>query len=125
MIMTLATIIQKCRELTVCEERSMTEEYLELVFYAEDIHWWNEMLIDVLGPAAKSAGIGPTPDHLNLTKKYGGIRTDQTLFRKESEDGSIIAMFWPWQDGIHTTLKIAHVESWGRQSEPVGHSPSP
>ncbi len=116
--MTLKAIIRKCRELSVCEERSMTEEYLELVFFAEDIHQWNEMVTDVLGPAIKCPGKGPTPDHLNLTKKYGGIRVDQTLFRKESNGGTIIAMFWPWQDGIHTTLKIARAASWGQQSEP-------
>ena len=35
------------------------------------------------------------------------VKAGQTLFKKDFEGHSIIAMFWPWQDQAHTTLKIA------------------
>ena len=29
------------------------------------------------------------------------------IFKKDFADLSVIAMFWPWSDGTHTTLKVA------------------
>ena len=92
--------------LSVYEERCITDEYGELVLYNKEINEWNKILADILGPAIKPAGAKPTKDNLHLTKDYGGIWVDQTLFKKEFDDVTVIAMFWPWGDDIHTTLKM-------------------
>lgn len=105
--MTLREIIEKCSGLSVYEERCITDEYGELVFYNQEITEWNKISADIFGPAVKPAGMKPTEDDLHLTKDYGGIWVDQTLFKGEFGDVIVIAMFWPWSDGIHTTLKMA------------------
>ena len=108
--MTLREIIQRYSQLSVYEQRYITDEYSELVFYNKEINEWNKIFADILGPAIKPAGVKPTKDDLYLTKDYGGVYGNQTLFKKEFAGVFMIAMFWPWQDGIHTTLKIARLK---------------
>jgi hypothetical protein len=36
----------------------------------------------------------------------GGIMPGQTLYYKTSDTDSILAMLWPWKDGLRTTIKI-------------------
>lgn len=105
--MTLNEIIKKCDTLSISEMRRNSDEFCELVFYNKDIDEWNTIFADILGHAIKPAGIEPTKDDQYLTKDYGGTWFDQTVFKKEFDDVTVIAMFWPWQDGIHTTLKMA------------------
>jgi len=106
-VITLREIIERCSMLGLDEERCNSDKYSELVFYKTEIDEWSKILADVLGPAVKRAGKKPTKDHLYLTKDYGGIWIAQTLFKRDFDDVSVIAMFWPWQDGIHATLKLA------------------
>ena len=104
--MILKEIIKKCSMLSIYEERRITDGYGELVFYNKEIDGWNKIFADIFGPPIKPAGAKPTKDDLDLTKDFGGISVNQILFKKEFGDGTAIAMFWPWQDNIHTTLKI-------------------
>jgi hypothetical protein len=104
--MRLKEIIKKCDTLSIDEERRMSDEFCELVFYNKDTDEWNKIFADILDHAVKPAGIEPTEDDQYLTKDYGGILFGQTLFKKEFDDATVIAMFWPWQDGLHTTLKM-------------------
>lgn len=104
--MTLEEIFQKLGSLEVSEERCRTYEYGELVFYREEEEKWNNMFTDILGPAVKLPGAKPTREDQLLTQDYGGIRYDQTLFKKDFGDSTVVAMFWPWQDKVHVTLKI-------------------
>ena len=105
--MKLREIIKKCGALSIYEKRCITDEFCELVFNNKDKDGWNKIFTDILGHAIKPAGIEPTKEDQYLTKDYGGTWFDQTLFKKEFDDVTVIAMFWPWQDGIHTTLKMA------------------
>lgn len=105
--MTLDEILIRCRGLEVNEVRSENEEFCEIVIYNKDIEEWNRIFSDVLGPARKPKGIEPTREDLVLTESSGGIRINQTLFEKDFQDATIIAKFWPWDDNIHTTLKMA------------------
>ena len=104
--MTLKEIIQRCSMLSIFEKRDSADEYNELVFYSKDIDQWYKIFADILGPAAKPEGVKPTKDVSALTKDYGGIYENQTLFKKEFDGATVIAMFWPWQSGVHTTLKL-------------------
>ena len=109
--MTIREIIEKCSSLSVREERCISDEYGELVFYTKDMDAWNKTFGDIFGPPIKPVGVKPTENDLYLTQDYGGIWVDQTLFKRECGDVIVIAMFWPWQDNIHTTLKIALLNS--------------
>ena len=105
--MMLKEIMEKCSGLNIDEQRSITDDYVELVFLNKEIGAWRKVLTDSLGPEIKPAGVEPTESDLDLTKDFGGIHDNQTLFKKALDELVVIAMLWPWQDGVHTTLKIA------------------
>ena len=105
--MTLPEIIRQCNGLEISEQRSATDKYHELVFYNKDIDQWNKIFTDILGPPVKPQGEAPTQKDLELTNDYGSIYDNQTLFKKKFDHATVIAMFWPWRDGEHTTLKLA------------------
>ncbi|MCK4852123.1 MAG: hypothetical protein KAS86_03315 [Candidatus Omnitrophica bacterium] len=103
----LEEIVERCGRMGVYERRSVSDKYCELVFYNKEIDEWKKTFTDILGPAAKPAGAKPAREDIRLTKDHGGVHDDQTLFKKEHDEVTVIAMFWPWQDHAHTTLKIA------------------
>ena len=107
--MSLKNILEKCKQLEIYEERSIADDYLELVFYNKDLTAWNKLISESLEAPIKPQGIEPNQEHLQLTENFGSIRQDQTLFKKQLDQGYILAMFWPWQDGVHTTFKAAFV----------------
>ena len=107
--MTLKAIIDKCSMVSVHEVRHVTDHYGELVVYNAKMDKWNQIFVDLLGPPKKPLGVEPSDHDLELTQEYGGIWSNQTLFEKELDDFTLIAMYWPWQDGVHTTVKLAHV----------------
>jgi len=100
-------IIEKCSAFEICEKRSVSDDYCELVFLNKETEKWNKVLTEVLGPAVKPRKIRPSKEDSLITKNFGGVYDDQVLYKKEFGGINIIAMLWPWQDGVHTTLKIA------------------
>jgi len=109
--MTLEQILMACNKFKIHTKRVISDEYCELVIFNEDVDEWSIVLSSILGEAEKPRGIEPTPSDLELTKASGGIRVGQTLFKKEVGGLTIIAKFWPWEDKIHTTLKMALLPS--------------
>lgn len=110
MVMTLKEILQQHIKLDIEEERCISDDYVWLVFPNKEIDEWNKAFNNIFGPAVKAAGVAPNEKDLSLTKNYGGIRRNQTLFKKEFDEATVIAMFWPWQDNIRTTLKMVLVK---------------
>ena len=96
--------------LRVHEERYISDDYDELVIYNDEIDEWNKIFIDFFGDPIKPPGVKPTIKDLHLTRNYGSILINQTLFKKDSVNNIVIAMLWPWQDNVHTTLKIARLK---------------
>ena len=109
--MTLEQILQACKKFKVHEKRVISDEYYELVIFNDEIEEWTTVLSSILGAAQKPSGVEPTQGDLDLTKASGGIRVEQTLFKKELGDLTIIAKFWPWEDNVYTTLKMALLPS--------------
>jgi hypothetical protein len=105
--MPIKELFSKISHLELYQNRVQTDDYCELVFYNRDSADWHQILTDTLGDARKHAGITPDASDMDLTRQSGGIRTDQTLFEKKTDDWTVIAKFWPWKDGLHTTLKMA------------------
>lgn len=105
--MNINDILEKGKTLDIYEKRSCTDQYAELVFESRQKDKWDNILTSTLGPAVKPAGKKPSAEDQELAKSYGGIYGNQVLYRKEFDGNIIIAMLWPWQDGIHTTLKLA------------------
>jgi len=108
--MELKEIIKKCKTLNIYEERSITDNYYEVVFYTKDTDQWNQLFTEILGLAAKPYGVEPSQGDITLTQKYGGLREKQTLFKEDKGDAIMIAMFWPWQDEVRTTIKVVFIK---------------
>ena len=104
--MTINEIFEKLSILNIKKKRSLEEDYLELVFYKKDIKAWDKLLMEIMGPAIKPYRKRPSREHDKLTKPYGGIRSDQTLYKKGFDKYVLIATIWPWGDRQHMTLKI-------------------
>jgi cob(I)alamin adenosyltransferase len=115
--MTLKDIIERCSRLSVYKNRCISEEYCELVFFSKDMDQWDRILTDILGSPRKSAGVKPAEEDLRLTRDSGGIRVEQTLFEKAFGGTTVIAKFWPWNDNIHTTLKMAILKELKRDEK--------
>jgi len=109
--MTLNEILQKIAHLNIEEKRTISEQYSELVFLNKDIEELHKIFAEIFGHPEKERGAKPSKDISNLTKDYGGVRENQTLFKKNETQTIIIAMLWPWGDNIHTTLKMATISS--------------
>jgi len=92
--------------LDIYEKRIATDQSIELVFCNKDLDQWLKLLTDAFGPAIKSPGANPSREDQTVTKEYGGIRTDQTLFRSGDDNMYVIAMLWPWLSAKFTTLKV-------------------
>lgn len=107
--MQLAVIVKALEHLSVYEERRVTEDFVELVFFNKDVDQWHRIISLFLGAPRKVMGQEPTSGDLELTSHTGGIRIEQTLFEKKIGDETIIAKFWPWQDNEHTTLRVARL----------------
>ena len=106
MIKDLKDIFQQFQNLAIYEKRSVTDSFVEIVLYNKDIQEWNKLLHEFMGEPFKKAADKPSRQMKDLTNEYGGIEIGQTLFKKDLEEGIILAMFWPWGNGNHTTLKI-------------------
>ena len=105
--MNLKEVFAQLGSLPIEEERSVSEDYLEVVFLNKESGNWNKALSGIFGPAVKPAGQAPSSEDDALTSDFGGVFDNQTLFRKDMDGRCMIAMFWPWQDKEHTTLKMA------------------
>ena len=106
---TLKEIIQKTSTFNTYEKRDKDNDYFEVVIYTREIHEWEKVLTDILGPVAKPPRVKPTREDLRLTYDYGGIRKNQTLFKKEFADTVVMAMLWPWEGQEYITLKVVIV----------------
>ncbi|MFH1783625.1 MAG: hypothetical protein ABH868_01815 [bacterium] len=104
--MKLQDLIEKCSGLPIDEVRTLKDDSYEVVFLTQHTQEWSDVLGSMLGTPIKPKGVSPNQLHDEMTKDHGGVFTNQTLFMKDVEDAVIIAMYWPWQDDIHTTLNV-------------------
>lgn len=108
--MTLDEIIKSAAAIEVFEDRGANASYAELVFNTKDAGRWDDILKKFLGAAVKTSGSPPSSAHSDLTRPFGGVYKDQTLYHHKAAGVEIIAMFWPWQNGQQVTLKLAKLK---------------
>jgi hypothetical protein len=82
------------------------DNYLEAVVLKEEVSKLVNRLNSVLG-----SPVWPSNQRLSLEVRqvidsFGGIMPGQTLYFRNQGSDVIFAMLWPWQDGVHTTLKV-------------------
>ena len=103
--------MEKAGVLEIYQNRHESDDRLELVILNKDLEHWNKVVAEVMGPALKPAGTAPTEHDRLITQQFGGIMSGQILFERKIEENYFIAMFWPWQDNAHITLKVYLVTS--------------
>lgn len=84
-----------------------SDDYLEAVVLKDRIERITGILKSFLGmpvwPSNKKL-----PTHITvIIEEYGGVMANQALYFYREDEGIVFAMLWPWQDGVHTTLKMA------------------
>ena len=107
----LDQIEKKLSELTVSKQRKRTDSYSELVFFNKDMKKWDQALSGILGPPMKSRTNSTDETLSTHLKKFGGIRSGQTLYYRKFDDCAVLAMIWPWKDRTHTTLKLSMIRN--------------
>ncbi|MFZ5572717.1 MAG: hypothetical protein ACOZF0_20150 [Thermodesulfobacteriota bacterium] len=105
--MSIKLILETCNELKFKKIKKQKADYIELVFFAEHLPKWTETFTSLLGPPVKPAGKPPSGRDHRLTRELRGIRPDQTLYFNKIGDNPVLAMFWPWKDRLHITLKVS------------------
>ncbi len=86
--------------------RTDCDNFFEGVVTKEELEKLNAQLKNFLGEP-----VYPSKNRLSYKIQetvdgFGGVMPGQTLYYKNLGSDSIIAMLWPWQDGVRTTLKI-------------------
>ncbi len=76
-------IYNQCAVLPLFEKRNHTDSYIEVVFLTKDTPQWAEMIAKSLGKEKKKEGEDPDTADLEVAANHGGIRANQTLFRRK------------------------------------------
>ncbi len=104
--MTISDFTARLDSLGPYDLREADSQHADLVIENEYLDAWTSMLKDQFGAPLKKPGEAPKFDVKKLTRTYGGIQKDQTLYVKSFETHHLMVMLWPWQNHRHTTIKI-------------------
>ena len=105
--MTFIELVKLLKKLPFDEIRKEYEGYFEFVVGNQHLPLIFSHFEDYYGLPFKPAGMAPNSKAQNLTKNFGGIQTQQTLYYSQREEHLDCAMVWPWGDGKHVTVKMA------------------
>jgi len=82
------------------------DNIFEAVVAKNEVSKLIERLEKFFGPPAWPSKDKLTFQVRQLIDGYGGIMPGQTLYLHNEGSFSVLAMLWPWQDGVRTTVKI-------------------
>ena len=104
--MNFSEFLEQVQKLQCQERRTQTESYVEVV--VAKLYWpdMDQVLQSFFGAPLKPQGQRPSSESDRCAKPYGGVRKDQALYFKKSDNDSYAALLWPWGSGTAVTLKI-------------------
>ena len=105
--MTFPELVEKLKKFPFDEIRKESDGYFEFVLSVKHLLTLYPIFEIYYGVPFKPAGIAPSSTAQDVTKVYGGIQTQQTLYYVRRGSISDCAMIWPWNDGTHATVKMA------------------
>lgn len=105
--MTFPELVGQLKKFPLDEVRKEYDGYFEFVVSVKHLMNLYPLFERYYGVPFKPAGIAPSSKAQEVTKKYGGIQTQQTLYFASREEISDCAMIWPWNDGLRATVKMA------------------
>ncbi|MFA6216388.1 MAG: hypothetical protein WDL87_01875 [Candidatus Omnitrophota bacterium] len=87
--------------------RGENEEYLEGVIVKNNLDLFLQKLNEIFGAPAWPSTSELSAKTKEIIDSRGGLMKGQTMFLLEQDGTAIFVMLWPWQDGIHITIKLA------------------
>ena len=105
--MTFADLVKQLKKIPFDEIRKEYEGYFEFVVSVRHLLHLYPIFERYYGVPFKPPGIAPSLKAQSVTKNYGGIQMQQTLYYVDRDGISDCAMIWPWNDGNHATVKMA------------------
>ena len=105
--MNFSDVVKRLKKIPFDEIRREQSDYFEFVVSTRYLIHLYPILEDYYGVPFKPSGIQPTQKAQDVTKNYGGIQQQQTLYYKKTDDVTDCAMIWPWNDGSRSTVKMA------------------
>jgi hypothetical protein len=98
-----------CQEIKGINFESVREDnadYFEAVLVKTGLKELTAKLDRLLGLPAWPLDQGLSVQIKKEIEDFGGIIPGQTLYRSCQGEKIFFAMLWPWQDGLHITVKI-------------------
>ena len=105
--LTFKELIEQLKRIPCEEIRKESDGYYEFVISTQSLAQLYPIFEVYFGVPFKPAGISPSDEAKDVSKNYGGIQKQQTLYYIHREGMSNCAMIWPWGDGSRATVKIA------------------
>lgn len=112
--MSFPQLLEEIKKHPLQELRAHSENYFEAVVSMTKLVDVEGVLVSYFGVPLKPASLPPSSNANRLSKPYGGIRREQTMYFREREGGSEIAFLWPWGCRTLVTLKIFSNNSAGK-----------
>ncbi|MDP3919273.1 MAG: hypothetical protein Q8R76_00480 [Candidatus Omnitrophota bacterium] len=104
--MTFEELLAAMKKIKCDEMRKGEAGYLEMVITKSEMAPMTSVLQSYFGEPLKPEGQAPSGDANQVSKPYGGIRRDQTMYHHKSEANTEVALLWPWGNGTSITVKV-------------------
>ena len=100
-------MLNKIKGIPLLQLQEQQDKFFGVVMKTDQLQVLEPLLASFFGLPLKPPHSQVTPEVARITRPYGGIMENQTLyFRRQYQERSILAMIWPWNDGSNFTLKI-------------------
>lgn len=113
--LTYDQLMKKIDNFPVFESRINRPLMKEFVIPFDSIMRLHLIFQKYFGPDFKAPGESPTVTDKKRSALWGGIRQNQTLYFRESEEYSNCAMLWPWEEGRLCTVKVVQQNKRGSE----------
>lgn len=90
------------------EIRVDADNCFEAVTTTKDMGTLTSLIEQFLGPPVFPSLTPLSSAMQTAIQNYGGISNGQTLYYLCQGNSAVFAMFWPWGDKFHVTLKLVH-----------------
>jgi hypothetical protein len=106
-ILSFVELVSQLKKIPCDEIRKESDGYYEFVISLHHVSKFYPVFEKYFGPPFKPPGVLPSEKAKDVTKNYGGIQKQQTLYFADRNGVLNCAMIWPWGDGTRATVKMA------------------
>ena len=99
-------------QLKLDEVRFNLDDYMEFVVQANAIDQVKIVLELYFGHEIDLGNQTTAREAVVFVERWGGIRSDQTLYYRSDPDSTDYAMIWPWGDRKRASVKVAQCKAY-------------